>query len=103
LISLITRHWFALITSDKASSIQLFARNHKLSENDVSRFLLLPFLAPEFIEAVLAGRQPFELTADKLKGYCPCRNPASLHQTRSLILAKTAQNTVFSGAIHKSA
>lgn len=61
------RHWFGLITTGKATSIRQLAQANDRSENDISRFLPLAFLAPDIVEAILAGTQPPELTADKLK------------------------------------
>jgi len=50
---------------------------------DVSRFLPLAFLAPDIVEAILAGRKPVELTSKKLKRL---RNlPKSWEEQRQLL------------------
>jgi len=50
---------------------------------DVSRFLPLAFLAPDIVEAILAGRKPVELTFEKLKRL---RNmPKSWEEQRQLL------------------
>jgi len=50
---------------------------------DVSRFLPLAFLAPDIVEAILAGRKPVELTSEKLKRL---RNlPKSWEEQRQLL------------------
>jgi hypothetical protein len=44
-------------------------RRINLDEGDVSRFLPPAFLAPDIVEAILAGRQPLELTSEMLKRF----------------------------------
>ena len=39
----------------------------KVDEGDVSRMIGFAFLAPDIVEAIVHGRQPIELTAEKLK------------------------------------
>ncbi len=36
-------------------------------ETEVSRTLTLAFISPDIVAAILAGRQPVELTAERLK------------------------------------
>ncbi|MFP6710913.1 MAG: hypothetical protein VB913_04365 [Rhodospirillales bacterium] len=62
-----TRHWFEQLTSSNASSVREIAKQNGIDENDVSRFLPLAFLAPNIVETILAGKQPAELTVEKLK------------------------------------
>ena len=62
-----TRHWFEQMTSGKANSVREIARQNDIDENDVSRFLPLAFLAPNIVETILSGKQPPELTSEKLK------------------------------------
>ena len=40
---------------------------HGVDQGDVSRILPLGLLAPDIVEAIVAGRQPIELTAIRLK------------------------------------
>jgi DNA invertase Pin-like site-specific DNA recombinase len=47
-------------------SMRELARREKLSSPYVSRVIRLAFLAPEIVTAILKGRQPIELTAEKL-------------------------------------
>ena len=61
------RHWFAQIRSGDVRSVRDLAHRHGVNQGDVSRILPLGFLAPDIIEAILAGRQPIELTASGLK------------------------------------
>jgi DNA invertase Pin-like site-specific DNA recombinase len=69
LIELIARAhcWLQELTSGKAQTIRDIASRSALDESDVSRFLPLAFLAPDIVEAIVAGRQPVDLTAEKLK------------------------------------
>ena len=62
-----TRHWFDRIVKGEATSIREIAREEDMDEGDVSRFLPLAFLAPDIVETILVGKQPTELTAEKLK------------------------------------
>jgi hypothetical protein len=71
------------LTKGKASSIREVAGLNDVDENDVSRFLPLAFLAPDIVEAILAGRQPPELTAEKLKRL-KCL-PASWEEQRKVL------------------
>ena len=51
----------------EVGSVREIARQENFSEGDVSRFLPLAFLAPDIVEAIVAGKQPPEMTAGKLK------------------------------------
>jgi len=61
------RHWFAQIRDGDAQSVRDLAERHGVNQGDVSRILPLGLLAPDIVEAILAGRQPIELTAKRLK------------------------------------
>ena len=47
-------------------SVRELARQENLNSSYVSRIIRLAFLAPEIVTAILKGRQPIELTAEKL-------------------------------------
>lgn len=61
------RRWFTQITHGEISTVREIAREESMDEGDVSRFLPLAFLAPDIIESILSGKQPVELTPEKLK------------------------------------
>lgn len=60
------RLWFDQLTSGDAPSIRAIADRDGVYETEVGRALQLAFLAPDIVEAILDGRQPVELTADRL-------------------------------------
>jgi hypothetical protein len=69
LVSTIARAhaWFAELVSGDAISINDIAREQRVPASEISRLLPLAFLAPDIVEAILAGRQPPELTIRHLK------------------------------------
>ncbi len=64
-------HWFSQLASGKAKSVRDVAQFNGVAENDVSRFLPLAFLAPDIVEAIIAGEHPQDLQAEKLKRLSP--------------------------------
>ena len=68
LIALLARanRWFDALTGREAMSVQEIARRDGIDASDVGRSIQLAFLAPDIVEAILAGRQPVELTARRL-------------------------------------
>jgi hypothetical protein len=56
-------HWLA---DGRATSINELAVQTNLHLSEVSRLLPLAFLAPDIVEAIVDGRQPPELTAERL-------------------------------------
>jgi hypothetical protein len=68
--------WFEEITTGKAQTFREIAAREKVSDAFVGQVVELAFLAPDLKAMVMEGRQPPELTADRLlKKLCPL--PAS--------------------------
>ncbi|MBY0509252.1 MAG: hypothetical protein K2P94_03780 [Rhodospirillaceae bacterium] len=59
--------WFEQLKSAERKSVEDIATAEKLDAGDVSRALPLAFLAPSIIEAILDGKQPADLTAERLR------------------------------------
>jgi hypothetical protein len=58
--------WAERLRTGKVDSIREIAKDEEVTESYVVRVLRLGFLAPEIVEAIVEGRQPVELTADRL-------------------------------------
>ena len=61
------RRWFDQLAGGEVGSIQEIARRDGIDASDVGRNIQLAFLAPDIVEAILAGCQPVELTARRLR------------------------------------
>jgi hypothetical protein len=61
------RCWFDRLVSGEVTTIRDLAHRENLSETEITRVLPLAFLAPDIVEAILAGRQPVEMTATSLR------------------------------------
>lgn len=68
LIKVITRahRWMEALRSGQQTSQAAIADVEGVSRRYVGQLLPLAFLAPDIVEAILAGRQPVDLTAEKL-------------------------------------
>ena len=64
LINLLARahRWLELLTEGKAASVKEIANSEDINASDIGRTIQLAFLAPDIVEAILAGLQPIELT-----------------------------------------
>ena len=60
------RHWWELLSSGSATSLNQIARCEKKASSYIGRVIRLAFLAPGLQEAIVNGRQPPELTAKRL-------------------------------------
>ncbi len=69
LIALVARahRWFDQLARGEIGSILEIAQREGADPSDVGRNIRLAFLAPDIVEAILAGRQPVELTARRLR------------------------------------
>jgi DNA invertase Pin-like site-specific DNA recombinase len=58
--------WFAELAQGRAASINEIARRESVTGRYVSRLIQFAFLAPDIAEAILAGRQPLDLTTETI-------------------------------------
>jgi DNA invertase Pin-like site-specific DNA recombinase len=59
--------WFTQLAKGEVTSLRDIARRGDLNPGDVSRTLPLAFLAPDIVVAILEGRQPPDVTTERLK------------------------------------
>lgn len=71
------------LTNGTASSISELAKQEGGNASRISRHLRLTFLAPDIIESILAGTQPVDLTAEKLRRLIDM--PGSWQEQRELL------------------
>jgi len=65
------RDWYEKLTSGEVDSLQTIAKQTSLGKRYVSRIFQCAFLAPDIVEAILEGRQPPELTLERLRHPLP--------------------------------
>jgi hypothetical protein len=58
--------WYEKVVQGKAFDMRSLARDAGLTERYVGKVFRSAFLAPDIVEAILAGRQPHDLNFDKL-------------------------------------
>jgi site-specific DNA recombinase len=75
--------WMHQLQSGAAATVVEIAKAEALDDGEVSRVLLLAFLAPDIVEAILGGRQPLNLTARDLKRLKPL--PTSWANQRQIL------------------
>jgi hypothetical protein len=63
--------WFEMLKSRNVMSITDIARAEKLPRTYISSLLPLVFLAPDITEAILGGRQPMDVTLDRMLKLAP--------------------------------
>jgi hypothetical protein len=59
--------WFEQVTGGRVVSLQDLATREGLPASEVSRLLPLALLPPDVVAAIMTGRQPPQLTAERLK------------------------------------
>ena len=59
-------NWFDDLVAGRAASLGAIAKNEGITDRYVGHLLPLAFLAPEIVEAILAGQHPIGLTAEAL-------------------------------------
>jgi site-specific DNA recombinase len=60
------RRWSEDLLMGRAQSVAEIAEREGVTDRYVRRLMRLAFLAPEIVEAIVAGNQPPELTAEAL-------------------------------------
>jgi DNA invertase Pin-like site-specific DNA recombinase len=60
------RTWFEELATGRARSLQELAKRDGITRRYIRRLVGLAFLSPQFVEAILQGRQPVELTVTRL-------------------------------------
>jgi site-specific DNA recombinase len=73
LIKVVVRahNWFEMLKNQKVESISELARDENVQRTYPSRIIPLAFLAPDITEAILEGRQPMDLSLDRLLSAMP--------------------------------
>ncbi|NNJ77028.1 MAG: hypothetical protein HKP56_17940, partial [Anderseniella sp.] len=54
-------------TTGSVASVFELAAEEEVDKNKISRALRFAYLAPDITQAILEGRQPVELTADRMR------------------------------------
>jgi site-specific DNA recombinase len=60
------RRWFDQLVSNRAKDTFEIAQCDKVPDSYVRRLIPLAFLAPSVVQAICSGRQPPDLTAERL-------------------------------------
>ena len=58
--------WYRKVIQGKAFDVRSLARDAGLTERYIGKVFRCAFLAPDIVEAILAGRQPHDLSFEKL-------------------------------------
>ena len=64
--------WYSRMITGETRYQSVIAEETGLDERYVSRIMKCAFLAPDIVEAILAGRQPSDLTLEKVLHRLPC-------------------------------
>ena len=59
--------WFTQLKTGEIKTVRDLVHHHHVNQGDVSRVLPLGLMAPDILDAILAGHHPPELTASRLK------------------------------------
>ena len=77
------REWFDQLANGTVASVNDIASRETVDAGDVSRLLSLAFIAPDIAAAIVNGKQPTELTANRLKQHLPL--PMAWSEQRRLL------------------
>jgi hypothetical protein len=85
------RQWYEWILNGEVANKRAIANRLGLTERYVGRVLECAFLAPDIVEAILDGRQPTDLTFQKLTGKLP---PGWVEQRQQLGFPELLQRPI---------
>ena len=73
LLALLSRSqdWFTRLATGQAASLEAIAKAEQVTSSWIARVIHLAFLAPDITQAIVDGRQPPELTAERLMRLVP--------------------------------
>ena len=73
LIALLSRaqDWFEQLATGRATALEVIAERERVTGSWVARVIHLAFVAPDIAQAIIDGRQPPELTAERLMRLVP--------------------------------
>ena len=77
------RRFHATLLDGDGVPFAALAQREGVSPSYFTRLIRLSYLAPDIIEAILDGRQPHDLTADKLLAHS--RLPLGWHEQRTVL------------------
>jgi len=83
------RRWFAELAANRAADTREIAKREGLHDSYVRRLIPLAFLAPSIVEAICEGRQPPDLTAERLRRARMPYQWAEQHQALGLRLGNS--------------
>ena len=78
-----TRRFNAALTGSDGVPLAALAKREGVSPSYFTRLVRLSYLAPDITQAILDGRQPRGLTADKLLAHS--RLPLAWHEQRTVL------------------
>jgi site-specific DNA recombinase len=92
LVRLLTRAWTirSEILKGDGRSLYAIAQAHGIGDSYLGRLLRLSFLAPDIVEAILQGKQPSEVTANRLTTMP--KIPADWAEQRDVILGTSQRH-----------
>jgi hypothetical protein len=79
------RRFIITLVGNDGVPFSALAEREGVSRSDFTRVVRLSYLAPDIAQAILDGRQPRDLTADKLLAHSRCRWPGPISAPRSVL------------------
>jgi len=80
------RRWWRLWLASDGKSLKEIARDERVNDRYLSQLMPLAFLAPDITQMILDGRQPADLTAERLIKHT--KLPVDWSEQRRLLIAR---------------